>query len=115
MIAEPVRVLVIDDDYYVREAITALITRDVRTRLWGVSRSVSEAAASLADQAAAPSPDVILLDVRLAEGDRAGIEKAAGVVKLHLFGMDAELPECMVDLLRDGPKRYGLRPGHKQE
>jgi len=79
VIAEPVRVLVIDDDYYVREAITALVTRDARTRLWGVSRNIADAVALLGDQADVPCPDVILLDVRLAEGDRAGIEGIAAL------------------------------------
>jgi len=76
---EPVRVLVIDDDYYVREAITSLVTRDARTRLWGVSRSVPEALAMLAEHSRGPNPDVILVDVRLAEGDRAGIEGIAAL------------------------------------
>lgn len=76
---EPVRVLVIDDDYYVREAVTALVTRDARTRLWGVSRGVPEALALLAEQGHVPGPDVILVDVRLAEGARAGIEGIAAL------------------------------------
>ena len=79
MVAEPVRVLVIDDDYYVREAITSLVTRDARTRLWGVSRSVPEALAMLTEETRGPRPDVILVDVRLAEGDRAGIEGIASL------------------------------------
>ncbi len=69
---DSVRVLVIDDDYYVREAITALIGRDARTRLWGAHPSVSAAMEALATTEG-PRPDVILLDIRLAEGDRAGI------------------------------------------
>ena len=79
MVAEPVRVLVIDDDYYVREAITSLVTRDARTRLWGVSRSVPEALAMLEEDTGGPRPDVMLVDVRLAEGDRAGIEGIASL------------------------------------
>lgn len=79
MVTEPVRVLVIDDDYYVREAITALVTRDPRTRLWGAARGVPDAMASLAAHADTPDPDVILVDVRLAEGDRAGIEGIAAL------------------------------------
>ena len=79
MVTEPVRVLVIDDDYYVREAITSLVTRDARTRLWGVSRSVAEALTMLAEHSRGPNPDVILVDVRLAEGDRAGIEGIASL------------------------------------
>jgi DNA-binding NarL/FixJ family response regulator len=73
VVAQPVRVLVVDDDYYVREAVTALVSRDARTRLWGAVRGVPDAISSLV-QSDGPPPDVILLDVRLAEGDRAGIE-----------------------------------------
>jgi DNA-binding NarL/FixJ family response regulator len=74
-----VRVLVIDDDFYVREAITSLVTRDARTRLWGAARGVPDALAMLVEAAGGPGPDVILVDVRLAEGDRAGIEGIAAL------------------------------------
>lgn len=87
MVTDPVRVLIVDDDYYVREAITALVTRDARTRLWGAAAGVPEAVALLSDPTVGPSggpaggprPDVILLDVRLAEGDRAGLEGIAAL------------------------------------
>ena len=79
MVTESVRVLVIDDDFYVREAITSLVTRDARTRLWGAAHGVPDALAMLAEAAGGPGPDVILVDVRLAEGDRAGIEGIAAL------------------------------------
>ena len=73
MTAEPQHVLLVDDDHYAREALRALIARDSRTRVWDVVGSVGEAVL-------AASPSVVLLDVRLAEGERAGIE---GIPALH--------------------------------
>ena len=68
-------VLIVDDDYYAREALRALVARDSRTRVWDAVESIPAALESIArvdDRPAAPS--VVLLDVRLAEGERAGIE-----------------------------------------
>lgn len=72
----PVRVLIVDDDYYAREALRALVARDVRTRVLEAVGSANEASAFL--QAAAkqhePLPEVILLDVRLGKDATGGIE-----------------------------------------
>jgi DNA-binding NarL/FixJ family response regulator len=67
----PVRVLIVDDDYYAREALRALVARDERTRMIDAVGSAAEAMLSLANGAARhePAPEVILLDVRL--GDEA--------------------------------------------
>jgi DNA-binding NarL/FixJ family response regulator len=71
----PVRVLIVDDDYYAREALAALVARDSRARVWDAVESVPDALAAFAHVTDGPgSPDVVLLDVRLAEGERAGIE-----------------------------------------
>jgi len=65
-------VLVVDDDFYAREAFLALLSRGERTRVWGMASSIEEALASLTSSAA-PSPDVILLDVHFGADERAGI------------------------------------------
>ena len=70
---ERVNVLVVDDDYYAREAMRMLLSKDTRTRVWGVASSTAEALGLLSNQRAESAPDVLLLDIRLAEGDRAGI------------------------------------------
>jgi len=66
------RVLIIDDDYYAREAMQALVARDVRTRMWGTAGGVDEAL-SLLDSTRGPCPDVIVLDIRLGDDELGGI------------------------------------------
>lgn len=66
------RVLIIDDDYYAREAMQALVARDSRTRMWGTAGGVGEAIALL-DSTRGPRPDVIVLDIRLGEEELGGI------------------------------------------
>jgi DNA-binding NarL/FixJ family response regulator len=69
------QVLIVDDDHYAREALRALVARDPRTRVWDAVGSIPSAIESITHPADRPlAPDVILLDVRLAEGERAGIE-----------------------------------------
>lgn len=71
----PLQVLIVDDDHYAREALRALVARDPRTRLWDAVGSIPSAIESITRPAERPSaPAVVLLDVRLAEGERAGIE-----------------------------------------
>ena len=65
-------VLVVDDDFYAREAFQSLLARDERTRVWGAAHSIDAALSALAS-AEAPSPDVILLDVHFGSDERAGI------------------------------------------
>jgi DNA-binding NarL/FixJ family response regulator len=72
-VASPVRVLIVDDDCYARDALHSLISRDARTRTCAAADSIAEARSALASLDG-PPPDVIVLDVRLAEGERAGIE-----------------------------------------
>jgi DNA-binding NarL/FixJ family response regulator len=68
-------VLIVDDDYYAREALRALVARDARTRVWDAVDSIPRALAAMeTPDDRPPTPDVVLLDVRLAEGERAGIE-----------------------------------------
>jgi DNA-binding NarL/FixJ family response regulator len=65
-------VLVVDDDFYAREAFVALLSRGERTRVWGTAPSVESAIEAL-HAAAGPLPDVILLDVHFGCDERAGI------------------------------------------
>jgi DNA-binding NarL/FixJ family response regulator len=74
----PVHVLIVDDDYYARDALRSLVARDPRTRVWEAVDSVGQAVRELGSQGDRPAhPDVVLLDVRLAEGERAGIDGIA--------------------------------------
>jgi DNA-binding NarL/FixJ family response regulator len=76
MAMAPVRTLIVDDDFYAREAMRSLLARDARTRVWGTAADVGEALRSI-DAALAsgdPLPDVVLLDVRLHDREFGGIE-----------------------------------------
>ena len=50
-----------------------LLSKDTRTRVWDVASSTVEAMDLLSSRKSGTHPDVLLLDIRLAEGDRAGI------------------------------------------
>jgi len=78
----PTTVLIVDDDHYAREALGALVSRDARTRVWGSVATLAAASELLEEERLGTDrPDVILLDVRLAEGERAGID-AIGWLRL---------------------------------
>lgn len=84
-----VHVLIVDDDFYARDALRALVARDGRTRVWDVVESITGAMEALGTEGPRPAqPDVILLDVRLAEGERAGIE---GIARIRKFSPDARV------------------------
>ena len=84
-----VYVLIVDDDHYAREALQALVARDARTRVWDSVDSIAAALDTLGTvDDRPPSPDVVLLDVRLAEGERAGIE---GIPTLRVTAPSARM------------------------
>jgi DNA-binding NarL/FixJ family response regulator len=96
----PVRTLIVDDDFYAREAMRSLLARDGRTRVWGCSADVAEAveAVSTARASGEAVPQVVLLDVRLHDRELGGIE---GIEQLRVV-----LPESrvlMTSISRDVP------------
>ena len=111
MSVESVRVLVVDDDYYAREATRVLLSRDKRTRVWGMASTLEEAEKLLAGVAGNFAPHVILQDVRMAEGERAGISaipRWKGLCpssKVLIMSMDCE-EEVVVDAIRVGADGY---------
>jgi DNA-binding NarL/FixJ family response regulator len=81
---DPIRTLIVDDDFYAREALRSLLARDRRTRVWAAVSDVAEALESIeSSPAGQPGPDVVLLDVRLHDSERAGID-GLPVLKAHL-------------------------------
>jgi DNA-binding NarL/FixJ family response regulator len=65
-------ILVVDDDFYARDAFQSLLARDEHTRVWGTAHSIDAALETLAS-ADGPAPDVILLDIHFGSDERAGI------------------------------------------
>lgn len=77
----PVRTLIVDDDFYAREAMRSLLSRDARTRVWGCAADIAEALGEIdARRGCDVMPGVILLDVRLHDREQGGIE---GMSKLR--------------------------------
>jgi DNA-binding NarL/FixJ family response regulator len=64
-----IRVFIIDDDFFVRQATTSLLTKDDRTEVVGSAASLSEAIATIK-----AAPDVILLDMDLKHARESGLE-----------------------------------------
>jgi DNA-binding NarL/FixJ family response regulator len=59
----PIRTLIVDDDFYAREALRSLLARDSRTRMWADASDVAEAVGSIESvPAGQPGPDVVLLE-----------------------------------------------------
>ncbi len=68
----PVKVFIIDDDFFVRQATTSLLTKDDRTEVIGSASSLSEALTSIRI-----TPDIILLDMDLKHTQESGLQAIA--------------------------------------
>jgi DNA-binding NarL/FixJ family response regulator len=65
---QPIRVFIIDDDFFVRQATTSLLTKDERTTVVGQASSLAEALTAMKIP-----PDIILLDMDLKHTQGNGI------------------------------------------
>jgi len=109
-LSSKIRVLVVDDDYYVREALTTLLAKDVRTRVVGVAATPEEALSMLGGIGGGGNPDVILLDMRYEEGELSGhevipeIRRMVPEVKILAFSMlrDDEVVLAAIEAGADG-------------
>jgi DNA-binding NarL/FixJ family response regulator len=72
----PALTLIVDDDFYAREAMRSLLARDGRTRVWGCAADVADALEQIATSRVHSEvlPQVVLLDVRLRDRELGGIE-----------------------------------------
>ena len=75
MLMEPIKVFIIDDDFFVRQATTSLLTKDERTEVIGTASSLSEALATIKE-----TPTIFLLDMDLKQSRESGVE-AIGPLK----------------------------------
>ena len=111
MTREPVRVLVVDDDYYAREATRALLSRDKRTRVWGMASTLEETSHLLSRNAPKCPPHVVLQDIRMTEGPRAGIsaipaiKQACPSAKILIMSMDCD-EDVVLSAVRAGADGY---------
>jgi two-component system nitrate/nitrite response regulator NarL len=70
---QPIKVYIIDDDFYVRQATTSLLTKDERTEVIGSAASLSETFTDLKSM----TPDIILLDLDIKHTRENGLEAIA--------------------------------------
>ncbi len=75
---QPIKVFIIDDDFYVRQATTSLLTKDERTEVIGSAAGVLEAHATLKKS----PPDIILLDLDFKHTRESGTEAVLPLKKL---------------------------------
>ena len=107
---QPVSVLVVDDDYYTREATRSLLSRDQRTRVWGVSSSTEETRRLLKSTPPSRHPHVVLHDIHLAE-QATGIDAIPEIkelcpkTKILVMSMDRE-EQVIVQAVKAGADGY---------
>jgi DNA-binding NarL/FixJ family response regulator len=75
---QPIKVFIIDDDFYVRQATTSLLTKDERTEVVGSTASLLEAYTDLKTSL----PDLILLDLDIKHTRENGLEAIAPLKKV---------------------------------
>lgn len=73
---ELIKVFIIDDDFFVRQATTSLLTKDERTEVIGSASGVADAFEVIKER-----PDIILLDVDLKHSRESGVEAIAPLKK----------------------------------
>jgi two-component system nitrate/nitrite response regulator NarL len=71
----PIKVFIIDDDFFVRQATTSLLTKDQRTEVIGSASKPAEALATIKTP-----PDIILLDMDFKQIQESGLQ-AIGPLK----------------------------------
>lgn len=71
-----IKVFIIDDDFFVRQATTSLLTKDDRTEVFGSASSLSEAFNTIKK-----APDVFLLDMDLKHTRESGLDAIAPLKK----------------------------------
>ena len=110
----PVRVMAVDDDLAVVEAVGELISEEAGLQLVGTATNVDDAATV----AASTQPDVALVDVRMPEwgGERVAFELARVSPRTRILAFSAsDDPEEVVAMLRGGAAGYIVKGFGSQE
>jgi DNA-binding NarL/FixJ family response regulator len=108
---ERIRVLIVDDDYYVRQALTTLLGKDQRTQVVGEAASPEETIALIAEVNGELQPDVVLLDVEYKQSNLTGIDAVREVrqrmpeVKILVFSMTRD-DDFILEAIQAGADGY---------
>ena len=108
---EKIRVLIVDDDYYVRQALTTLLGKDQRTQVVGEAASPEETIDFIARGKSELQPDVVLLDMEYKQSTMTGIDAVRGVrqrmpeVKIIVFSMTRD-DDFILEAIRSGADGY---------
>jgi len=108
---EKVRVLIVDDDYYVRKALTTLLSKDQRTQVIGEAASPEETIALISKGKSRLQPDVVLLDVEYRQSTMTGIDAVREVrqrmpeVKILVFSMTRD-DDFILEAIQAGADGY---------
>lgn len=108
---EKIRVLIVDDDYYVRQALTTLLGKDQRTQVVGEAASPEESIALIVRLKSGLQPDVVLLDVEYKQSTMTGIDALREIrqrvpeVKILIFSMTRD-DDFILEAIQTGADGY---------
>lgn len=103
----PIKVFIIDDDFFVRQATTSLLTKDERTEVVGLAASLSEAMPAIKKT----KPDIILLDMDLKHTHEIGIQAIAPLkeafpqINILIFSMSRD-ENLILEAMQTGADGY---------
>ncbi len=103
-------VLIVDDDYYAREAMQILVSKDSRTSVWGTASGGDDAVEQLTKRKDG-KPEIILLDVRLGASEHGGVDaihslKDASPSSRILMTSVDRTEETIIAAIRQGADGY---------
>jgi DNA-binding NarL/FixJ family response regulator len=108
---EKIRVLIVDDDYYVRQALITLLSKDQRTQIVSEAASPEEIIALIAKGKSGLQPDVVLLDMEYKQSTMTGIDAVREVrqrmpeVKILVFSMTRD-DDFILEAIQAGADGY---------
>lgn len=108
---EKIPVLIVDDDYYVRQALITLLSKDRRTRIVGEASTPEETIALIAEAKGSLQPGVVLLDMEYKQSAMKGTDAVREVrrrmpeVKILVFSMTRD-DDSILEAIQAGADGY---------